>query len=172
LIADRPVRVGDFCRFGETLGTIEEIGIRSTRVRTLGRTIVTVPNGEFSNLHLENFAHRDHYLFHHTVGLVYGTDPRTMRALLAAFRRVLVDHPRVTPDPARVRLVRLGAYSKDVELFAYVEAADWNEYLEIQEGLILALMEIVESSASGFAFPTQTLHLDPGREAADARTAA
>ena len=164
LIADRPVRVGDFCRFGETLGTVEEIGIRSTRIRTLGRTIVTVPNGEFSNLHLENFTHRDEYLFKHDVGLIYATDPRTMRAILAAFRQILTDHPRVTADPARVRLVRLGAWSKDVEIFAYVRAADWNEFLEIQEGLILAIMDIVEDSASGFAFPSRTIHVE--REAA------
>lgn len=172
LIADRPVRVGDFCRFGTTLGTIEEIGIRSTRVRTLNRTIVTIPNGEFSNLHLENFTHRDRFLFQHVAGLIYATDPRTMRQILAAFRTLLEDHPRITPDTARVRLIRLGAYSKDVELFAYVEAADWNEYLEIQEGLILALMDIVESSASGFAFPTQTIDLGSGHARQLSREAA
>ncbi|WP_159456813.1 mechanosensitive ion channel family protein [Roseivivax jejudonensis] len=159
LIADRPVRVGDFCRFGETYGTVEEIGIRSTRVRTLGRTIVTVPNGEFSSLHLENFTRRDDYWFHHTIGVRYETSPRQMRALLGHLKSMLLEHPRVSPDPARVRLLSFGAHSLDIELFAYIHASDWNQFLEIQEELMLRMMEIVEGASPGFAFPSQTLYL-------------
>ncbi|WP_415836470.1 mechanosensitive ion channel family protein [Palleronia rufa] len=176
LIADRPVRVGDFCRFGETLGTVEEIGIRSTKIRTLGRTIVTVPNGEFSSLHLENFTRRDVFHFHHTIGVRYETSPDQMRELLWRLRQMLLERPSVDADPARVRFISFAAYSLDVEIFAYIHAEDWNGYLEIQEAPMLDCMDIVEMCRTGFAFPSQTVYLgrDGGRTSvmAGAREAA
>ncbi|SHH33079.1 mechanosensitive ion channel family protein [Marivita hallyeonensis] len=159
LIADRPIRVGDFCRFGQTLGTIEEIGIRSTRIRTLDRTIVTVPNGEFSSLHLENFSRRDQFLLRHTIDLRYETDARQIKAVLSGLRDMLVAHPRLVEDTPRVRFIGYGAYSLDIEMFGYVRARDWNEFLEIQEALLIDVMHIVEGTGTGFAFPTQTVYL-------------
>ncbi len=144
LIADRPVRIGDFCRFGDTLGTMEEIGIRSTRIRTLDRTVLTVPNGEFSSLHIENYTQRDRFWFHPTLNLRYETTPDQIRYLLQELRAMLYAHPKVDPEPARVRLTALAAYSVDVEIFAYVHARDYHEFLEIQEDLLLRCMEIVE----------------------------
>ncbi len=82
VITDQPVRVGDFCRFGDLLGTVEDVGLRSTRVRTLGRTIVTVPNGEFSTMTLENFSRRDKMWFHITLNLRRDTQPEQVRTLL------------------------------------------------------------------------------------------
>jgi MscS family membrane protein len=164
LIADRPVRVGDFCRFGTTLGTVEEIGIRSTRIRTLARTVVTVPNGEFSNLHIENYAVRDRFLFNPVIGLRYETDPATMRRILAALKDLLRDTPEVVQEGARVRFVRFAAYSLDLEFFAYVLAPDWPGFLEIQEAMMLRVMEVVEEGGSSFAFPSQTVYL--GRDEA------
>ncbi len=159
LIADRPVRIGDFCRFGDALGTIEEIGIRSTRVRTLDRTVLTVPNGEFASLHIENYSQRDRYWFHPTLNLRYETTPDQVRYLLQELRAMLYAHPKVDPNPARVRFVALAAFSLDIEIFAYVHARDYEEFLEVQEDLLLRVMAIVEKSGSGFAFPSQTLYL-------------
>ena len=159
LLADRPVRIGDFCRFGNTLGTIEEIGIRSTRVRTLDRTVLTVPNGEFSSLHIENYSQRDRFWFHPILNLRYETGTDQMRYVLQELRALLARHPKVDSDSARVRLIGLAAYSLDVEIFAYVSAWDYASYLEIQEELLLSCMEIVEASGTGFAFPSSTLYL-------------
>jgi len=159
LIADRPVRIGDFCRFGDSLGTVEDIGIRSTRIRTLDRTILTVPNGEFAALHIENYSSRDLFLFRPTLNLRYETTPDQLRYLLQELRAMLYAHPKVDPDPARVRFISLGAHSLDLEIFAYVIAEDYNEFLEVQEDLLLRCMDIVEASGSGFAFPSQTLYL-------------
>jgi MscS family membrane protein len=159
VIADRPVRVGDFCRFGTTLGTVEDIGIRSTRVRTLNRTILTVPNGEFSAMQIENYAHRDRFLFNPVLNLRYETTPEQIRYLLQELRAMLYAHPRVDPNPARVRFVALGAHSLDLEIFAYVRTGTYNEFLEIQEDLLLRCMDIVNRSGTGFAFPSQTLYV-------------
>jgi MscS family membrane protein len=159
LLADRPVRIGDFCRFGGTLGTIEEIGIRSTRIRTLDRTVLTVPNGEFSTLHIENYSQRDRYWFHPILNLRYETGTDQMRHVLQELRAMLARHPKVERDSMRVRLIGLAAYSLDIEIFAYVTAWDYAGFLEIQEELLLACMEVVEASGTGFAFPSNTLYL-------------
>jgi len=173
LYADRPVRVGEFCRFGDQVGTVEEIGMRSTRVRTLDRTIVTVPNAEFSSLQIENFARRDFIRLFAMLGLRYETTPEQLRHLLVEIRRLLYAHPMVSNDPARIRFVGFGAYSLDLEIFAYVTTSDWAEFLGVREDVFLRIMDLVEASGTGFAFPSQTLYLgkDDGLDAERARAA-
>ena len=173
IMIDRPIQVGQFCRYGDKIGTIESIGLRSTRVRSLDRTIVTIPNAEFSSLQLENFSARDRIRFHTVLGLRYETTADQLRFALVELRRFLLSHPRVNPDPARVRFVGFGAYSLDLEVFAYVDTSDWAEFLAIREDLLLRIMDIVEKSGSGFAFPSQTLYVgkDDGLDAERTRDA-
>jgi MscS family membrane protein len=173
LIADQPVRVGDFCRFGEKIGTIEQVGLRSTRVRTLDRTVVTIPNSEFAAMQLENYTRRDRIWFHPTIGLRYETTPDQLRYVLVELKKLLVAHPKVHPEPARPRFVGFGAYSLDIEIFAYVTTADINEFLAVQEDLLLRIMDIVEASGTGFAFPSQTIYTgqDTGLNGERARAA-
>jgi MscS family membrane protein len=159
LYGDRPVGVGDFCRFGDQVGTVEEIGVRSTRIRTLDRTVVTIPNADFSNLKLENFAKRDRMRLFAMIGVRYETTPDQLRYILVEVRKLLYAHERVTPDPARIRFVGFGAYSLDLEIFAYVNTSDWNEFLGIREDIYLRIMDIIEARGTGFAFPSQTLYL-------------
>ena len=159
LFADRPVRVGDFFRYGDQVGTVEDIGLRSTRVRTLDRTVVTIPNAECSNLRLENFARRDRMRLWSMIGVRYETTPDQLRYLLAGLRRILQAHPRVTDDPARVRLVGFGAYSLDMEVFAYVDTSDWSEFLGIREDLYLRFMDAVKEAGTSFAFPSSTTYV-------------
>ncbi len=159
LIADRPMRIGDFGKFGDTLGTVEEIGIRSTRIRTLDRTVLTVPNGQLSAQTIENYTQRDRYWFHPILNLRYETSPDQMRHVLQALRTMLAEHSKVDATTARVRLISLGAHSLDIEIFAYVIAWDYAGFLEVQEDLILRCMDIVAASGTGFAFPSQTLYL-------------
>ncbi len=155
LIADQPVRVGDMCRFGSQQGTVEDIGLRSTRVRTLDRTIVTIPNADFATMQIENLAARDRMRMTTTIGLRRETTPDQLRWVLVELKRLLLSHPKVSPDPARVRLTNLGASSLDVELFAFVKTGDGDEFLAIQEDLLLRIMDVVAASGTGFAFPAQ-----------------
>lgn len=173
LAADRPVRVGDFCRFGDRVGTIQEIGLRSTRIRTLDRTVVTVPNSEFSALALENFAERDRIWFQTVLGLRYETTADQLRHVLAGLTQLLRDDERVDPDPARVRFVGFGAFSLDLEVFAYIKTSDWAEFLRIRQELLLEIMNVVDASGSGFAFPSQTIYTatDGGLDEEKARLA-
>jgi MscS family membrane protein len=174
LVADQPVRVGDFCRFGDRIGTVEAIGLRSTRVRTLDRTLVTIPNADFSAEQLENYAERDRIWLKVVLGLRYETTPDRLRQVLERLRKLLKDDPRVDPDPARVRFVAFGAYSLDVEIFAYIRTSDINEFLAIREELLLAMMDVVAECGTGFAFPSQTIYgaADAGIDPERARAAA
>jgi MscS family membrane protein len=160
LITDQPIRVGDFCRYGgDKLGTVEEIGMRSTRIRTLDRTLVSVPNSRFSEIELENFAMRDRLRLFATLGLRYETTPEQLRHVLTELRKVLIAHPMVSNDPARVRFSGFGAHSLDVEIFAYVLTTDHGEFTKVREDLYLRIMDVVEASGTGFAFPSQTLYM-------------
>jgi MscS family membrane protein len=173
LITDQPVRVGDFCRFGDSLGTIEDIGLRSTRVRTLDRTVITIPNADFAALAIENFALRDRIRLFTTIGLRYETTPDQLRHVLVELKRMLLAHPKVLPDPARVRFAGFGAYSLDLEFFVYIATADVNEFHAIREDIFLRIMDVVAASGTGFAFPSQTLYVgtDGGLDAERGRAA-
>jgi MscS family membrane protein len=167
LYTNRPVRVGDFCLYGDDMGTVEEIGLHSTRIRTLERSVVTVPNAEFAQMKLDNLAKRDRRLFRTTLQLRYETTPEQMRCILAKLRELLLRHPMIDPDPARVRFVGYGAYSKDVEIFSYLRCQDQNTFLAMREDVLLRIEDIVVEAGSGFAFPSQTAYLtrDAGLDA-------
>ena len=162
LYTSKPVRVGDFCKFGDFLGTIEEIGLRATRVRTLDNTVVTVPNGEFMNLHIDNFTQRKKIWYHPRISLRYETSPDQIRSILAEIKKLLTDHPKVLADPARVRFTTFGAYSLDLDIYAYIDETHWGNFLEIAEDLNLQIMDIVAKAGSSFAFPSQTTYLESG----------
>ena len=158
LVADQPVQVGDFCRFGDQLGTVEWIGLRSTRVRTLERTLVSIPNGEFASMQIENFAKRDRIWLHSTLRLRYETTSEQLRHVLVRLRELLYSHPMIHPSPARVRLVALGPDALELEVFAYVRTADYDEFLAVREDVFLRMLDIVAESGAKFALPSQTIH--------------
>ncbi|MCE7063878.1 mechanosensitive ion channel family protein [Dyadobacter sp. CY326] len=159
IIADQPVRVGDFCKIGDITGTIERIGMRATQVRTNDRTIVTVPNGELSSLKIENYAYRERFWFHPTFSLRVETTPDQIRQLIQDLRNVLLAHPRVNPDPARVRFIEVGLSGVKIEVFAYIDTADMNVFLEIQEELLLKMMDVITGSGTSFVISSQTVSL-------------
>ena len=159
LSADKPIEVGDFCKFGDQLGTVESIGLRSVRIRSLSRTIVSIPNSEFANMHIENFARRDRILLRTTIQLRYETTPDQLRWVLAEIRKMLLAHPEITAEPARARFAGFGEHSVDIEIFAYAATADWNRFLGVQEDVFLRLIDIVDASGTGFAFPSMVNYL-------------
>ncbi len=158
LFADKPVRVGDFCQYGDDKGTIEAIGIRSTRIRGVDRTLTTIPNAMLSKMPVVNLSRRDRMLIQSVIGIRYETRPEQLRQLLGRIRELLQGHPRVLPDQIRVRLVGFGASSLDVEIFAYVATRDWTEFLGLREELLFRIMDLVAESGAGFAFPSRTLY--------------
>jgi MscS family membrane protein len=154
IIFDRVVRVGDVLKVGDTLGAVEDIGLRSTLIRTRDRTLYSVPNGQIANLSLENLSARDKFWFHPSLSLRYDTTVAQMRSVVAGIRKLLEQHPRVEPNSFFVRFIRFGASSLDLDIFAYVTASDWNQFLETQGELLLRLMEIVQAAGAQIAQPS------------------
>ncbi len=153
VIGDRPVLVGDFCRFSNRVGTVMHIGLRSTRIRTLDRTVVSVPNGQFSTMELENFSARDKIWFHQTLSLRRDTTSDQLRRVLSSARDILEQNPKVETGDIPVRFTGIGTYSLDVEVFAYVLTSDFDVFLGIQQELLLELMRAVERAGTGLAVP-------------------
>ena len=154
IASDRPIRVGDYCRAGEYSGTVESIGLRSTRIRTADRTLVSVPNGQLSMMSLENFAMRDKIRFSHTISLRLETSSHQLRSVLLDADRMLRGHAMVEASSAHVRFVGVKKDAFDIELFAYITAQSWEVFLEVQEELLLRLVDIVEAAGTTFTDST------------------
>jgi MscS family membrane protein len=166
---DQPFRVGDFVRIEDVVGTVETIGMRSTRVRTLDRTLVTFPNGKLADMRAETFAVRDRLRLAVNLALSYGTTAAQMRAVLSELEAALRAHPRIWPEGISVRFTALLDSALNVEVAAWFQTADWNEFTAIREDLLLRFLEIVERAGTSFAFPTRTVHLvGDGEKRADA----
>jgi MscS family membrane protein len=156
---DQPFREGDFVKIDDFVGTVEAIGLRSTRFRTLDRTIVSIPNGRLADMRLESFTARDRLRLATVIGLVYETTGHQMRTVLAGFERVLRSHPRIWPDAVVVRFREFASSSLDIEVMAWFQTADWSEFQLIRQEILLSFMDVVEQAGTSVAFPTQTVHL-------------
>ncbi|MGH7341026.1 MAG: mechanosensitive ion channel family protein, partial [Candidatus Rokuibacteriota bacterium] len=146
LVADQPVRLGDVCRFGDTVGTVEDIGLRSTRIRTVSRTLVTIPNAQFSTMALENLSLRDRIPVRATLALPQGTTAARVREVLAKLREQVATVPHVDAASTRATFVRLDPQALEVELFVYVMTTRWEEYVGVREQVLLAALEVVGGS--------------------------
>lgn len=159
LYADRMVRVGEFCQFDDLAGTVESIGIRSTRIRALDRTLITVANADLAKRKIINYSQRDQFHFRHRFGLRYETGQGELREILSALREYLQQHEKVLGDTMRVRLIGYDDYAATIEAYAYVLAPSYADFLEIQEEMLFRIRALIEANGSEFAFPSSTVYL-------------
>ena len=163
---DQPFREGDFVKIEDFVGTVEAIGLRSTRFRTLDRTLVTIPNGRLAEMRLESFTARDRLRLATVIGLVYETTGPQLRQVLAGFERVLREHPKIWPDAMVVRFREFAASSLDIEVMAWFQTSEWSEFQLIRQEVLLQFMDVVASAGTSIAFPTRTVHIAPSHERA------
>jgi MscS family membrane protein len=159
LLGDEVIRVGDTCRFGDRLGTVEDISLRSTRIRTPDRTELSIPNGSLATMNVENLSRRDKIMFLTKLGLRYETSPDQLRYVLAQIRRLLYEHSKVETEGARIRFVGFEDNALNLELFCYILTRDFAEFLAIREDLLLRMMELIEASGTSLALPARTLYV-------------
>jgi MscS family membrane protein len=159
LFADRPVGVGDFCQIGSESGTVEEIGLRTTKVRRPDDVLITIPNSEMAQIRIANVARRRKFLFNPVLGLRYETTGAQLKRIAAGILEMLARNPRVLDDGARVNLAGFGDYALNLEVFAYVDVTRMAEFVTVREELNLRIMEIVAAAAASLAFPSQTNYL-------------
>jgi MscS family membrane protein len=159
VLADEVIRVGDYCRFGDKTGTVEDISLRSTRVRTDARTQLSIPNGTLATMSIENYSRRDKIFFNPVLAIRCETTGDQLRYLLAEIRRLLYQHPKIEPQTAAIRFANVDPSALRLEITAYVLTQDSSEFAAIREDLLLRISEIVGRSGTAFAFPSQTLYL-------------
>ncbi len=159
VLGDEVIRVGDVCTFGDRTGTVEDIGLRSTRVRTEERTLLAIPNGTVATMNVENLSRRDKILFKMKLALHPETKADQLRVVLAELRRLLENHSKVEKNSVRVRLIDISGGSHIAEIVSYILTRDFNEFAAVREDLLLSMMGIVEDSGKGLAQPSQTLYI-------------
>ncbi len=156
---DQPFRVGDFVKVEDVLGTVEAIGMRSTRIRTLDRTVVTIPNGKLSDSKAETFAARDRLRLLVNLGLSYATTEAQLRRVLDEVEAALRARPRIWPDGVSVRFTEFKESSLNVEVMAWFQYTDWGDFTRERQELFLRFMRIVEEAGTSLAFPTRSVQL-------------
>ena len=157
--ADQPFREGDFVNVEGLQGTVESIGLRSTRLRTPERTLVTIPNGKLAEMRLETFAARDRLRLYCTLGLVLSTTAAQLRATLAGIEDTLRAHPKLWSEGLSVRLKEIGTYSLSIEINAYFATTNVDELTLIRQQMLLDFMAVIERAGSALALPARSVHL-------------
>ena len=160
LLSDKAIAVGDQCSINNRVGWVEDITLRSVRLRTLDQTLVSVPAGVLAQAGIENFASRRKILVQTTLRLRYGTSVEQLRRVLDGTRRLLDGNQKLEKGTSRVRLVNFGENAVELELFAYVLTADSLEFLAVREELLLDVASVVESSGTAFAQPKEVIIMD------------
>ena len=156
---DRPFQVGDSIQVDGVIGVVEAVGLRSSRLRTPDRTVVTIPNGKLADMRIESYTARDRWRIALRLGLRHETTAAQLRQVLAEIEATLRDHPAAGPDAPQVHFSEIKDSCLWIEIQAWVKAADWNEFGRIRGELNLRFLEIVEAAGTGLGFPTQTLHV-------------
>src|SRR5262245_35436090 len=160
LLTDKAIAVGDLCKISDRLGFVEDITLRSVRLRTLDQSVMSVPAGMLAQAGIENFASREKILAKTILRLRYGTTVEQLRRILERIGRLLEEHDRLERNTSHVRLIDFGEQAVELELFAYVLTGDIPEFLVVREELLLEIAAIVETAGSGFAQPTQFIYME------------
>jgi MscS family membrane protein len=156
ILFDKVILIGDTCKVNNQTGVVEDIGLRSTRLRTAERTLLSIPNGTMATAVIENLRFRDKFLCQQVIRLRYDLSPDHVRFILEEIRQLLLENPKVEDSTSRVRFLRFSDYSLDVEIFCYVLESVYGAYLATQEALLLSIMEALEKAGAVVALPTQT----------------
>ena len=160
LYSQQPIRIGDFCRIGKETGTIEEIGLRTTRIRTLADTVIAIPNARLAHEPIENISSRKKILFRPNLRLRYDTTPEQLQKVLDGVRELLKTHDRVMEDSQRVRFKEIAADALLVEVYAYLNTTDWATYMELAEELNMKILGVVTAAGTMLSPPARLLHIE------------
>jgi len=158
LLTDKALAVGDTCCISSRVGTIEDITLRSVRLRTIEQTLLSIPAGALSQSNIENFATRKKILAQTHLQLRYGTTTEQLRSVLEGVRNLLMTNPQIETGTARIRLIDFGARAIELELYAYVLTADYMQFLAEREELFLDIAGVVEAAGTAFARPTEFIY--------------
>lgn len=159
IFLDKPFQVGDWIQADSIDGTVEEVGFRSTRVRTFANSVIYVPNGKISDMMVNNMGMRKFRRFNTTLGLEYGTPAEKIQLFVEGLKQIVLEHPSTRKDYYEIHLNGFGAYSIDVLFYIFFEVPNWSEELKARQDVLFKVLELASSLDVSFAFPSQTLHI-------------
>jgi len=159
IIFDRPFQVGDWIKAGDLEGTVEEVGFRSTKIRTFAKTLISVPNNIIANMALDNFSRMPKRRIRLTVGVSYDATPEQMREAVSRIRELLKTHPAIDQDFFLVNFTDFGASSLDIMVYCFTTTTVWGEYLDAREDVCLKIMDTLAELGLDIAFPSTTVYL-------------
>jgi MscS family membrane protein len=168
IILDRPFHIGDWVKAGDMEGVVEEVGFRSTKIRTFAKTLITVPNNIIANLAIDNFSRMPNRRIKLNVGVTYETSPAQMRRAVSLIREMLTNHPAIQQDFFLVNFTDFGASSLDIMVYCFTTTTVWGEYLDARENVCLKIMDILEELGLEIAFPSRSVYLRGEQEKKEA----
>ncbi len=161
ILADQSLKIGDWVRVSTVEGTVEDIGLRTTKIRTFEKSLIVMPNQAIANSPIENFSRRGQRRIKMRIGLTYGTPKESIKKIVQDIEKMLKSHPNIATD--QTLLVRFDEFedsSLGVFIYTFVSSAIWNEYLETKEDINFKIMQIVEENGAEFAFPSQSIYIE------------
>ncbi len=165
ILFDKPFQIGDWITAGDIDGTVEEVGFRSTRVRTFRNSLITVPNGKLADMSVDNHGLRQYRRFSTNITVTYDTPVHLIEAFTDGLKKIVEEHPKTRKDFYNIYFNNMSAYSLDIMFYIFFEVPTWGEELEHKEEILISIMKLAKSLGIQFAFPTQTLHMEnfPGQ---------
>jgi MscS family membrane protein len=160
ILTDNIFKIGDWVRIGSVEGTVEDIGMRTTKIRAFDKRLIVMPNATIANSAVDNFSRRDRRRIKMRVGLTYSTTPEQMQIILKEIREMLQNHPMIHEDPLFVYFDEFDDSSLSLFFYLFTKTAVWEEYLKIREDINLKIIDIVERNGSSFAFPSQSIYFE------------
>ena len=160
IFVDKPFRIGDWIKVGSVEGTVEEVGFRSTRIRTFYNSLVSVPNSNIANTDIDNLGLRKYRRLLTTLNLTYATTPKQMEAFVEGVKAIVKSNKHFRQDFYEVHFNSFGAHSLDVMVYVFFDVPDWSTELQQKHNFFLEILKLSSEIGVEFAFPTQTLHVD------------
>ncbi|MDB2405543.1 mechanosensitive ion channel family protein, partial [Arcobacteraceae bacterium] len=160
IFTDKPFKVGDWIKTPNVEGTIETVGIRSTRVRTFAQALVSVPNGVLANSAILNWSEMGKRRIKMDLGLTYDTSGQTIENIIQDIKEMLKNHDEIHQATIHIYFSSFGSSSLNIFCYYFTKTTNWGEFMRVREDTYLQIMKIVEQNNASFAFPTQTLHIE------------
>ncbi len=165
IFTDQPFDVGDWIVFDGVEGTVEEVGVRSTRVRTFYDSIISIPNGRLADIKIDNMGRREFRRYKTNIGITYDTPPEVVDAFVEGLKRIIEIHPNTRKDYYQIHLNGFGASSLDILFYVFFKVPDWTAELKTRHEVILEIIRLAKELGVRFAYPTETLFVEemPGQ---------
>jgi MscS family membrane protein len=160
IFVDRPFRMGDWIKTSAAEGTVEEVGFRSTRIRTFYNSVVSVPNSSLANSEIDNLGMREFRRLKTILNLTYDTSPEQMEAFVEGIKAIVKANSNFRQDYYEIHFHAFGAHSLDVLVYVFFSVPDWSTELQQRHNFLLEILRLAKALQVEFAFPTQTLHID------------